>query len=178
MASRVRNFRELQEQSELLLEKLGMLSPVQRAQFDERFVMSWIFHDFALEGTVLQIAEIKAATDPEIISNASLIPAYNHIAAMRDGIDFIMESRGKRLMLNLEWLKKIHQILLPADIVDDFVRHLTQAELAERWQGQSDPQDVFPRPRRSRQDQLPHAQADRLVSDRRMQACSSDRACV
>ena len=118
MASRVRNFRELQEQSELLLEKLGMLSPVQRAQFDERFVMSWIFHDFALEGTVLQIAEIKAATDPEIISNASLIPAYNHIAAMRDGIDFIMESRGKRLMLNLEWLKKIHQILLPADKKD------------------------------------------------------------
>jgi hypothetical protein len=63
MQPRKRNFRQLQEASELLLEKLDMLSPAQRAAFDERFIISWIFHDFALEGTVLSIAEIKAAID-------------------------------------------------------------------------------------------------------------------
>ncbi|PRP97457.1 Fic/DOC family protein [Enhygromyxa salina] len=118
MAPRTRNFRQLHEASELLLEKLGMLGPKQRAAFDERFRMSWIFHDFALEGTVLSVAEIKAAIDPEIISTPSLIPAYNHIASLYEGIDYILQSRGKRLTLNLDWLKRLHQILLPADKKD------------------------------------------------------------
>ena len=115
MPAKSRNYRQLQESSELLWEKLGMLSDKQRALFEERMLMSWIFHDFALEGTVLQIAEIKAAVDDQIISSSSLIPAYNHIISLRDGTRAISESRGKRLTLNLDWLKKLHQILLPAD---------------------------------------------------------------
>ncbi len=118
MPSPTRNYRQLQESSELLWEKLEMLSPTQRQIFEERLLMSWVFHDFALEGTVLQIAEIKAATDDEIISSASLIPAYNHIISVRDGINYVLESRGKRLTLNLDWLKKLHQIVLPGDKKD------------------------------------------------------------
>jgi Fic family protein len=108
----------LHEESELLHEKLGMLAPAQRAEFDEKLMMSWIFHDFALEGTVLSVAEIKAAIDDEIISNAQLIPAYNFIRSLRDSINYVMHSRGKRLTLNLDWLKKCHQMLLPEDRKD------------------------------------------------------------
>ncbi|MBL4688195.1 MAG: Fic family protein [Nannocystaceae bacterium] len=115
LAQRSRNYRVLHEQSELLWEKLGMLSPEQHVQFDERFLMSWIYHDFALEGSVLHVSEIKAAIDPEIISASSLIPAYNHVEAVRGGIKHVLESRGKRLTLNLDWLKKLHQLLLPTD---------------------------------------------------------------
>lgn len=118
MPPRARNYRQLHESSELLWEKLGMLSAPQRASFEERFMMSWIYHDFALEGSVLHVSEIKAAIDEEIISAPSLIPAYNHIMALRDGIVHVLESRGKRLTLNLDWLKKVHQILLPADKKD------------------------------------------------------------
>jgi len=118
MPARASNYRQLHEASELLWEKLGMLAPAQRRAFDERFLMSWIYHDFALEGTVLHVSEIKAATDDEIISAPSLIPAYNHIIAVRDGIRHVLESRGKRLTLNLEWLKRLHQILLPGDKKD------------------------------------------------------------
>ncbi|MCA9690791.1 MAG: Fic family protein [Myxococcales bacterium] len=113
MRARTRNYRQIHEASELLWEKLGMLSPTQRKVFDERFMMSWIYHDFALEGTVLNVAEIKAAVDDEIISSASLIPAYDHIIAMRDGISWALDGRGKKPELNLEWLKKIHSLLLP-----------------------------------------------------------------
>lgn len=95
-----------------------MLSPSQRKNFDERFLMSWVFHDFALEGTVLHIAEIKAAIDDEIISAPSLIPAYNHIISMREGIGYVLGSRDQRLTLNLDWIKRIHGILLPSDRKD------------------------------------------------------------
>ncbi len=112
---RTRNYRQIHEASELLWEKLGMLSPSQRKVFDERFMMSWIYHDFALEGTVLSVAEIKAAVDDEIISSSSLIPAYDSVIAFRDGIQHILDSRGKPLQLSLEWLKHLHFLLLPAD---------------------------------------------------------------
>jgi hypothetical protein len=115
---RTRNYRLLHESSELLWEKLGMLSAKQRENFDERFLMSWIYHDFALEGSVLHVSEIKAACDDEIISSPSLIPAYNHIIAVRDGIRYVLESRGKRLTLTLDWLKKLHHVLLPVDKKD------------------------------------------------------------
>jgi Fic family protein len=112
-------YQDLHDASELLWEKLQMLSPSQQQLFQERLMMSWIFHDFALEGSVLTIAEIKAAIDDEIISAPSLIPSYHHIIALRDGIRRIVEARGKKQFpLNLDWLKKLHQILLPTDRKD------------------------------------------------------------
>lgn len=118
MQPRARNYRQLHDSAELLWEKLGLLSPVQRNDFDDRFIMSWIYHDFALEGTVLSVSEIKAAMDPEIISAPSLIPAYAHIQAMQDAIRFVYDSRGKKIKLNLDWLKKLHQLILPDAIKD------------------------------------------------------------
>ncbi len=114
MQSRTRNYRQIHEASELLWEKLGMLSLSQRESFDEKLMMSWIYHDFALEGTVFTVAEIKAAIDPEIISSSSLIPAYDHIIAVGEGIHHLLYSRGERIVLSLEWLKRIYQLLLPA----------------------------------------------------------------
>ncbi len=113
MTPRTKNYRQIHEASELLWEKLGMLSPAQRRLFDEKVLMSWIYHDFALEGTVLTVAEIKAAIDDEIISSSALIPSYDHIVAVRDGIHDVIAGRGKRVPLSLEWLKHIHQLLLP-----------------------------------------------------------------
>lgn len=118
MRGPIRNYRHIQEASELLWEKLAMLSPSQRKVFDERFMMSWIYHDFALEGTVLTVAEIKAAIDDEILSDASLIEAYNDIIAMRDGISLVLDVRSQRSSLSPDWIQKIHQVLLPADKKD------------------------------------------------------------
>jgi len=116
--SRTRNYRQLQDASELLWEKLSMLSTAQRAVFDERVMMSWIFHDFAIEGTVLQLAEIKAAIDDDIISSPALIPAYNHIIGLRDGINSLAATRGTEQSYNLDWLKRLHYLLLPTDKKD------------------------------------------------------------
>jgi Fic family protein len=118
MASRTRNFRQLSESSELLFERLSLLNPSQRELFDERFMMSWIFHDFAVEGSVISVAEIKSAIDDEIISSPMLIPKYSELIAMRDGIRFVLENAHEPVPLSLEWLKKLHYILLPADKKD------------------------------------------------------------
>ncbi len=46
-------------------------------EFHTKLVISWIFHDSALEGAVLSYSEIKAATDRNIISDVSLIPCID-----------------------------------------------------------------------------------------------------
>ncbi len=118
MAMRARNYRVLHESSELLWEKLAMLPDAQRALFEDRFIITWIHHDFALEGTVLTVPEIKAAIDDAIISAPSLIPSYYHIIALRDGIRFVLGQRGKPVELSLDWLKHLHSLLLPIDRKD------------------------------------------------------------
>ena len=45
-------------------------------EFRSKLIISLLFHDSALEGEVLSYSEIKAAIDKNIISDASLIPAY------------------------------------------------------------------------------------------------------
>ena len=50
-----------------------------RQEFFDKLVISLIYHDSALEGEVLSHSEIKAAIDVNIISDSSLIPAYEEI---------------------------------------------------------------------------------------------------
>lgn len=95
-----------------------MLDPARYALFMERFTISWIFHDFALEGAILTVAEIKSAIDDEIYSSPSLVPKYHDIIALRDGINYIWSTRNQPVPLNLDWLKRLHQLLLPADKKD------------------------------------------------------------
>lgn len=118
MPSRTRNFRQLQENSELLTEKVSGLDAARHGVFMERFMISWVFHDFALEGVILTIAEIKSSIDDEIISSPSLINKYNEIISLRDGINYIWSNRSQPVPLTLDWLKRLHQILLPSDKKD------------------------------------------------------------
>jgi hypothetical protein len=119
MQRRVRNYRQLHESSELLWEKLEMLSGSKKLLFHERLLSSWIYHDFALEGTVLAEAHIKAGIDVDIISSPSLIPAYNDIVSMSEAIGQVLATREKRLTPSLEWLKHLHLLLLPANKKDE-----------------------------------------------------------
>ena len=118
MASRTRNFRQLHEASELVHERVGMLTPKQRLAYDERFIMSWIYHDFALEGTVLTVAEIKSSIDPQIISSPTLIAKYHEVIAMKEALDYILSPLHRPVPLTLEWLKTLHLLLLPVDKKD------------------------------------------------------------
>jgi len=81
-------------------------------EFEERFEISWIYHENALEGVVLTYHEIKAAIDRKIISDVNLIPTYQEIKNHKDAIDFIKKAAvNKRSRMNLSLVKSVHQIL-------------------------------------------------------------------
>lgn len=88
---------------------------VARTEFNNRLRISLIHHDAALEGEVLSYSEIKAAVDPSIISDPSLIPSYEEIRRFDDACNFANEQAGnsKKKPFKLETIREVYSILAP-----------------------------------------------------------------
>jgi Fic family protein len=80
--------------------------------FHEKLLVSWIYHDNALEGVVLSYHELKAAIDDRIISDNTLIPLYDEIRQHKQAIDFIRSQASKRrLSFSMTMIKKLHHVV-------------------------------------------------------------------
>jgi Fic family protein len=90
-------------------------SPEQlRTEFNNRLRISLIHHDAALEGEVLSYSEIKAAVDPSIISDPSLIPSYEEIRRFDEACNFAAEqAANKKRPFKLDTLREVYSILAP-----------------------------------------------------------------
>ena len=85
-----------------------------RREFTTRLRISLIHHDAALEGEVLSYSEIKAAIDPSIISDPSLIPSYEEIKRFNDACDFSSEhALNKKKPFKLDTVRDIYGMLCP-----------------------------------------------------------------
>jgi Fic family protein len=87
-------------------------SPDTLASFQETLKISWIYHDNALEGTVLTYHELKSAIDENIISDVSLLPSYESIRNHKIAINYIqLLAKKKKLVITLDIIKKIYSLL-------------------------------------------------------------------
>jgi Fic family protein len=87
-----------------------------RTEFNNRLRISLIHHDAALEGEVLGYSEIKAAVDPSIISDTSLIPSYEEIRRFDDACNWAAEhASNKKKTFKLDTLRDIYSILDPEE---------------------------------------------------------------
>ena len=97
-------------------ERIKTVSDDLRNELHNRLRISLIYHDAALEGDVLSHSEIKAAIDPTIISDTSLIPSYEAIKNFNDACNFASEfATSKKKSLKLETLREIYSILSPSE---------------------------------------------------------------
>ncbi len=107
------NFYEIDARSKALQTRLKKVPKRILEDFDEKLLVSWIYHDNALEGVVLSFHELKTAVDERLISDSSLIPLYDEIRAHKQAIDHIRSQAGKqRLAIGMSTIKKIHAILV------------------------------------------------------------------
>lgn len=83
-------FSDLDDRSDELRQLLRDL-PDEGSDFDERCRMAYIYHDSALEGSVLTYHELRAAVDRKVASDSALIPAYQEIKNHSDAIGAIEE---------------------------------------------------------------------------------------
>ncbi len=96
--------------------RITTANPVARTEFNNRLRISLIHHDAALEGEVLSYSEIKAAVDPSIISDPSLIPSYEEIRRFDDACNFANEQAGnKKKAFKLDTIRDLYSILAPEE---------------------------------------------------------------
>ena len=93
--------------------RVATANQVARTEFNNRLRISLIHHDAALEGEVLSYSEIKAAVDPSIISDPSLIPSYEEIRRFDDACNFANEHAAKKKQFKLDTIRDVYAILAP-----------------------------------------------------------------
>lgn len=86
--------------------------PREAKSFMEKFELSWVYHENALEGMVLTHAELRQAFEPAGIIDSSMVHTYQEIRNQRAAIDFVRgEAKAKAVKYNLTLVKKLYEIL-------------------------------------------------------------------
>lgn len=81
-------------------------------EFEERFELSWIFHENALEGVVLDVFDLKAALDHPAIGDGVLIPVYQRIRNHKTAIEKVRKAALDTARLpSLTFVKSLHELL-------------------------------------------------------------------
>lgn len=94
--------------------RISTANPSARAEFNNRLRISLIHFDAAIEGEVIGYSEIKAAVDPSIISDPSLIPSYEDIRRFDEACNFAGErAADKKKPFKLDTLRDIYGLLAP-----------------------------------------------------------------
>ncbi len=82
--------------------------------FRDKLLISWIYHDNALEGIVLTHHELKCAIEQDIVADVSLIPTYDEIRAHKAAIELVYDlAAKKRGGITLEVIKRIYATMSP-----------------------------------------------------------------
>jgi Fic family protein len=105
-------FGEFEAMRDRHLELLGRLSAADRNEFVEKFDMSWIYHDCALEGQVLTPQEIWTALNTQVRSDSAFQPSLADVRNNKRAIEFL---RGladkKKVTIGPEMMRRLHNIL-------------------------------------------------------------------
>ncbi|MFZ5469370.1 MAG: Fic family protein [Myxococcota bacterium] len=110
-------YQEIDDKNEVLRGYLtGSRTRTSAQEFLERFQMSWIYHDSALEGVIYTPQELAAALHPGVMAaEASLMPIILEIRNHKAVVDYIREeakaASKKQAAITLTMLKRMHDLL-------------------------------------------------------------------
>ena len=112
-------FVDIDERTEEL-EALLADMPNERAAFEGKCKIAYMYHDSALDGVVLTYHELRAAIDLKVMSDTTLIPTYQQIKNHSEAIirvetraleDFKKKSRARLPKVTVEEAFDLHRLL-------------------------------------------------------------------
>ncbi len=83
--------------------------------FFERLAVSWLYHDHALEGQVVESRDIDRALRGLPGRNYCDRMLLHSLKAQRDAIDYIHNQAHRGAAIDLDWLRDLHRRLCPDD---------------------------------------------------------------
>jgi Fic family protein len=108
-------YQDIEEKNDQLRDYLGIFKE-KGQEFLDRFEMSWLYHDSALEGVIYTPQELQAALKPgTVAAEASMMPVVLEIRNHKACIDYIREEAQaggkKQAQVTLTTIKRIHDLL-------------------------------------------------------------------
>lgn len=95
---------------------MAAASPELVEQFKQRLLVSWIYHDSALEGVVYTPTELRGALEGEVPTDTSIAPIYEEIRQHRAAINSVYELASKpKVAVTLDVIRQFAQDLNPED---------------------------------------------------------------
>lgn len=107
----------IEERSEVIEKRLDSQSEEFRRAYTDRFDMSWIFHDSALEGVVYTFDELRSGLNSygAQYGDAGMQPTYDDIRRHKEAIEFVRDYAKKKLPITIDVIRKIYLILHPEE---------------------------------------------------------------
>ncbi len=83
------------------------------ADFLQKYELSWMYHENALEGVIYTVQELVAGLSaPQPVADAMVIGVLQEVRNHKAAIDLVRaEAASRRLKVNLSLVKKIHETL-------------------------------------------------------------------
>ncbi|HRI69351.1 MAG TPA: Fic family protein, partial [Polyangium sp.] len=107
----------IEERSEVIEKRLESQTEEFRRAYTDRFDMSWIFHDSALEGVVYTFEELRSGLGSMAshYADTGMQPTYDDIRKHKEAIDFVRDYAKKKLPITIDVIRKIYLILHPEE---------------------------------------------------------------
>jgi Fic family protein len=107
----------IEERSEVIEKRLDSQSEEFRRAYTDRFDMSWIFHDSALEGVVYTFEELRSGLGNmgSHYADTGMQPTYDDIRRHKEAIDYVRDYAKKKLPITIDVVRKIYLILHPEE---------------------------------------------------------------
>ncbi|HTM44990.1 MAG TPA: Fic family protein [Polyangiaceae bacterium] len=108
----------IEERYALVQQRLAKMDAAFRKEHEESMLMSWIYHDSALEGSVYTFEELRAAITPDaaIVPDSSMQTAVEQIRRHKAAIDLVVELGDKRRApVTVDVVKRLYLVLNPEE---------------------------------------------------------------
>jgi Fic family protein len=107
--------------------------PGSAREFLEKYELSWVYHENALEGLVLTHAELRQAFDPTGVVDSSMVHVFTEVRNQKAIIEFVKQEAANPLVkYSFSLVKKLYEILyqglpnrMPVSLRRDMPLHRT-----------------------------------------------------
>ena len=107
--------------------------PGSARDFLEKYELSWVYHENALEGLVLTHAELRQAFDPTGVVDSSMVHVFTEIRNQKAAVEFVkQEAANPVVKYSFSLVKKLYEILyqglpnrMPVSLRRDMPLHRT-----------------------------------------------------
>jgi len=108
----------MEERAALIEKRLAEQTDDFRKRYNDSFLMSWIYHDAALEGVVYTYEELRGGLTGQVAPNSDsgLQPTYDDIRRTKEAVEYVRDlAEKKRLPITVDVIKKLYLILHPEE---------------------------------------------------------------